>query len=321
MKIKDAIKNFKELKDEALQLREGMDYSKAILIADFCDRAVFQFGQDEMKYGSGEEVTSMPQPVTLADFSIEQQEKFLRQKKGYKPLVFDDGRMPSSEAEFSQVGSINSDDLLHAKQKIAEILDEDWPSNLFTPMEIYSLSFKDEKEIVDIVDAAVTKDIIQNTKLRQMENNEPIEDLIKSFMEMKPWQNDINDSDFNAWVLMDCKAIEEFCSIYTKYLREDREALEHVIFDLKDNNLPISSRENVKLFSYGAGLQAYFNSEMEKRTSLQKMLQGDYGLFVRPIVSFLQKAGMKDKNIIETFSEMKKMAKILVGQRDKLPAP
>ena len=85
MKIKDAIKNFKELKDEALQLREGMDYSKAILIADFCDRAVFQFGQDEMKYGSGEEVTSMPQPLTLADFSIEQQERFLRQKKGYKP--------------------------------------------------------------------------------------------------------------------------------------------------------------------------------------------------------------------------------------------
>lgn len=308
MKIKDVIKNFRDLKDEVLAVREGMDYSKALRIADFCDRAIYEFGQDEAYYGAGEEVFSISRPLTLADIDSAQKQSYLmdNRKKAYTPRSGDeDDIQPITEKE----------DLARAKQIISDIARVDWPSDLFTPLEINSLSMKDELEILDVVDAAGTKDFIQNQKLDQMEQNDSIERILETYMEAPPWESKIYDSRFNAWLLKDCQAIEDFCSINTKYLREERESLERIVNDLKEGDIPISMRDIVKIFSYGCSVKAYFNQEMDRRHSLQMLMKGDCGLIVRPIVAFLQKAGMKDKDIVDTFSGMKNFAKSLFGSR------
>ncbi len=305
MKINKAIKNLRELKDEALQLREGMNYKKAVQIAKFCDNFVFELSEDETLYGSSGDIISISQPLTLKEISTPDKQDALLRNKQFA------GNYPDRI-------SIGSEVFLKAKEKISSVLDDEWPSELFTSMEIYSLSVADEDTIVDTVNAALTKDILQSTKIKQMENNEPIVDIMKSFMDFKPWQTDIMSSDYIAWLLEDCKAIEEYCSIYSKYLREDREALEDVVFELKDSDWPITPKDSMKLFSYGCGLQAYFNSESERRDALKELMRGNYGFFVRPIVSFLQTAGMSEKSIVDTFSGMKKMARSLVNSNDKL---
>ena len=82
MNLNDTIRNLRDLKDEALRLKEGMDYPMTLQIVAFCDRAIQEFSKADDRYGpafsvyTGEDSTASA--LALEDVAtVDQQEKIL----------------------------------------------------------------------------------------------------------------------------------------------------------------------------------------------------------------------------------------------------
>lgn len=145
MNLNDTIRNLRELKDEALRLKEGMDYPTTLQIVSFCDRAIQEFSKADDKYGPAfSAYTSedgMASSLTLEDIATVGQQEKLLEKLARSVELYSMTFHPKTE-EFATPEQIAED-----KKKIAEFVGEEkWPSHLFTNAEISVMAERLEKE-------------------------------------------------------------------------------------------------------------------------------------------------------------------------------
>lgn len=145
MNLNDTIRNLRDLKDEALRIKEGMDYPTTLQIVAFCDRAIQEFSKADDKYGpafsayTSEDGTASA--FALEDIAtVDQQEKIL-EKLARSVELYSVTFHPETQ-KFATPEQIAAD-----KKKIAEFVgDEKWPSHLFTNAEISVMAERLEKE-------------------------------------------------------------------------------------------------------------------------------------------------------------------------------
>ena len=146
MNLNNTIANLRDLKDEALRLKEDMDYPTTLQIVAFCDRAIKEFSKVDDKYGpafsayTSEEENVVPS-LALEDIATVDQQEKLMEKLARNVELYSVTFHPKA-GDFATPEQVTDD-----KRKIAEFLGkEDWPAHLFTNAEISVMANRLEKE-------------------------------------------------------------------------------------------------------------------------------------------------------------------------------
>lgn len=331
MTIQDSIKNFRDLKDEVLRLKKDMDYPMVIQIAEFCDSAISAFSKTEEIVGPSVEIASISHPLTLEEIaSKEKQDEILQNHEkisSLKTLMY----QAKNEVRF------NSESLLDAKKKISEFLkDEKWPSQLFTPNEIYLMATRlndgdsVEKELLDKINAAICKDFTQRQKIQQMKENAPVEKLAESFLKLDVLR-DNREGSLNYWGIQEYKAVAElypeipafwgqgnFGPSGTSLESAEKACLAAKYAGEKNEDARISDEDKLSVVHYSYFIMGNFSNIMEQNRRMKALIDEKFDAFTYPIVTFLQKAGMNEDKIIRVFEGMKRTAQKMLQKNNLL---
>lgn len=213
------------------------------------------------------------------------------------------------------------------KKRISAFLGkEDWPAHLFTNAEISVMVERLEKgadgerDVLDKINGAISKDFVQKLKIQQMNKNKPVEKICESVMNLNVLGKN-NNAEFNKWIL------DEYKSIYQTF--GSRDSMFPSVF-LLDNierrcaeaaqpknvtvSMGINDDDRQAVSRFASYVSGSFDKAMEQRRNMQELTNGKYESFTRPIVKFLRATGMDEEKILNVFDGMKRTAEKLLGK-------